>query len=265
MSFVPPEVALPIAQQNIAKALALDPNSANSHYVNAAIAVWTEWDWEKGEQAFLTALKLNPNNALCRMFYAHLLMILKRPDEALHHANLAHKLDPLRPFILGLHAVVLTNAGDHSTAIDQAEKALTIEPDHFFAKSFLEAEHWSNGDYIKSMEEMKFCFSMIYGKNDHELLTRIDNTFKIEGYKPALELIINALEGLNESEKFSTILGMWYLRMDDYNQALKWFEIGYEAHHPNMPYISTNISGFQKLAGHPKYTKLIEKMNLPTD
>ena len=33
--------------EHLNKALALDPNSAEAHYINAGIAVWTEFDWEK--------------------------------------------------------------------------------------------------------------------------------------------------------------------------------------------------------------------------
>ncbi len=104
MSFIPPTIAIPKIYENLNKALELDPNSANAHYIKAVIAVWTEWNWEKGEEEFKKSIELNPNNALCRMFYAHLLNILHRPEEAIRQADLALKLDPSRPFILGLYA-----------------------------------------------------------------------------------------------------------------------------------------------------------------
>ncbi|MCD4710312.1 MAG: hypothetical protein K8R52_05655 [Bacteroidales bacterium] len=132
MSFIPPSVAIPKIYENLNKALELDPNSSNAHYTKAVIAVWTEWNWEKGEKEFIKALELNPSNALCRMFYAHLLMILHRSDEAIYQANLALKLDPLRPFILGLYAAVMKYEGDHQSAIDHEEKVLSIDPNHRF-------------------------------------------------------------------------------------------------------------------------------------
>lgn len=49
----------------------------------------------------------NLNNALCRMFYAHLLNILHRSEEAIQHADLALKLDPSRAFIVGLYAALM--------------------------------------------------------------------------------------------------------------------------------------------------------------
>ncbi len=89
------------------------------HIISKPIfAVWTEWNWEKGEEEFKKSLELNPSNALGRMFYAHLLNILQRPDEAIHQANLALKLDPQRPFILGLYAALMNQMGNYQSAIN---------------------------------------------------------------------------------------------------------------------------------------------------
>ena len=66
MGFASPEVAIPIAYENLNKALELDPNSVYSHYVAGLFAVWGAWNWEQGEQEFLKVLEIQPNNALCR-------------------------------------------------------------------------------------------------------------------------------------------------------------------------------------------------------
>ena len=80
----------------------MDPNSAQAHYVAAILAVWTEWDWEKGEREFLRSIELDPNNALCRLYYAHLLMTLRRPDEANQQGRIGLELDPMEPLVLVL-------------------------------------------------------------------------------------------------------------------------------------------------------------------
>ena len=55
-------------------------------------------------------------------------MILRRTDEAVHQANIGLKLDPLKPLVLGLYAVVMLNEGEYESAILHFEKALAIEP-----------------------------------------------------------------------------------------------------------------------------------------
>jgi Tfp pilus assembly protein PilF len=78
MIFLAPSIAIPGIYENLNRALELNPNSSIAHYTKAVIAVWTEWDWEKGEREFKKSLEINPSNALCRAFYAHLLGILDR-------------------------------------------------------------------------------------------------------------------------------------------------------------------------------------------
>ena len=72
MGHVSPEIALPNIYKNLNKALELDPDYAGSHFTNGIIGVWIEWDWEKGEREFLTAIELNPNDALSKLYYSHL-------------------------------------------------------------------------------------------------------------------------------------------------------------------------------------------------
>ena len=79
------------------------------------MAVWDEWDWEKGEKEFLKTLELNPNDALCRIYYAHLLMILRRHEEALQVLTDSWDLRPSYNHEGYLH-------------IQAAEKALVLFP-----------------------------------------------------------------------------------------------------------------------------------------
>ena len=141
------------AYKYLDKALEIDPNSAQAHYVKALFAVWR--DWELGEKEFLKTLELNPNHALARLYYAHLLMILRRSDEAVHQASLGLELDPMRPLILGLSGMVMIDKGDYPAAISAFEKARTIAPDFRFAFNILPAQYL-NGDYedwIKTWEK----------------------------------------------------------------------------------------------------------------
>lgn len=258
MGFVPPSIAIPKIYQNLNKVHELDHNSAISHYIIAVIAVWTEWDWEKGEAEFLKSLELNPSNALCRMFYAHLLMILHRYDEALTQAEEAVRMDPHRPLILALHSVVLMNAGDYDLAKSQVKKAHSLKPDHYFVKRRLHEVYLLEGDHKKAFElyldGKKFMFD---GVTIAELL----RTFDEQGHHAALEKVIN--EHIKAGrDRYAPDLGGIYAELEKYDEAIICLEKAYEMRKPSMPYLSIGNRP-DSIRKDPRFIKLLEKMNLP--
>ena len=258
MHIAVPSIAIPIIYEYINKALDLDPNSANSHYVNALIAVWTEWNWEKGEREFLKVLEFNPNDAMYRIYYAHFLMIMKRTDEALYQANLALELDPLRPLVLGLYSVVMNYTGDYQSAITHAEKALAIDPDNRFAKGQLANAYLHCGDYERWFEGWKKRAWW-----DDEVIASIEKVFHEHGYFAAVEEMIKVNEEVKrKGGRISERGQAWrYLQVKKYDKYLDYLEKAYEFHDPNMPYIS--LYDYDQLRDHPRFIELLKKMKLP--
>jgi tetratricopeptide (TPR) repeat protein len=85
--------------ENLNKAMELDNDISDIHYLNAWIA-YNEWNWKKSEEEFLKALAINPNHSHARLIYSYLLtFVLQRHDEAQAQAELAYSLDPLNPII----------------------------------------------------------------------------------------------------------------------------------------------------------------------
>ena len=50
--------------------------------------------------------------------------------------------------------------------------------------------------------------------------------------------------------------------LNQYENAMKWLEIGYEFHDPNMPYITTGLGAFDSLYNDQRFQDIVEKMNL---
>ena len=258
MGFVPPSIAIPKIYENLNKVQELNPNSAVSHYIIAVIAVWTEWNWEKGEKEFLKSLELNPSNALCRMFYSHLLMILQRSDEATTQAKEALRLDPLRPFILALYSVVLRNTGDYESAKIQALKALSIDPYHYFSKRQLHKVYNLQGDHNKAFELFLEGKQFVF---DEETIAELLETFDEQGHHAALEKVIIEYNKTMQ-DRYSLDLAGIYAFVNRYDEALLCLENAYEMRNPNMPYISTGY-WHDSIRNDPRYIELLKKMNLP--
>ncbi len=257
-SLAPSSVTIPNMFENLNKAIELDPNSSFVHYCSALVNGWTAWNWEKAEQEFLKVLEMNPNYAFGHMYYAHLLSCLRRNDEAVSHCRTALDLDPLNPMIQALSTLVLASAGEYKEVISMAEKALSIVPDHPVALANLAAIYAIIGEYRKSIE-----LWTTYLYLDEDARKSILLTFDQQGIEAALKEFITKLE-LATGDNLPMELGQLNAWLGDEAKALSWYEKGYEAHHPMMPYINTlfTSAGPFKI-DDPGFDSLILKMNLP--
>ncbi len=255
---VPSSFANPMIHENINKALEMAPNSSYIHYVNALIAVWTEWNWEKGEREFLKVLEMNPNDAYCRAYYAHLLMILRRTDEAYKQGKLSLELDPLNPLIQGLFGAVLLDRGDYDEVLSLAKKI----PNHPMAMFLMEATYYAQCDYQNSFEALIQYFQFLL---DKKTIFDIQKTYEEEGYKAALENAVNALEEKAQNSFVMPTDLAWFYRseLNKPERTLELLEKGFETNDPGMPYISTNVySAIDYVKDNPRFIELLKKMNL---
>ncbi len=246
--------------ENLTKANELDPNFIDYNFINAIISTWTEWDWEKGEREFLKALAVNPNHVMSRMYYAHLLMILQRTDEALVQAKLALDLDPKNPMILSLYSTVLKGAGQHRLVLEFIEKALSIDPGHSFTRGQLGRAYYNLGEYVKDLELKKNYLTRVLGK---ETVPDLDSIYNEQGRQAAYEEVVRLVELYSEEDYYRPIsLALDYYRIGAYEKALGELEKGYEMHDPNMPYIGTGTR-YEALHDSARFLNILDCMNLP--
>mgnify|MGYP000069166700 CR=1 FL=1 len=131
--YEPPSVAAPKIYENLNKAMELDPDLAEVHYLSAMIAHLVEWDWEKSEREFVRTLAINPNDSYSRLLYSQLLLILQRNDEALAQRELAVSLDPLNPAAKLIYSGTLVLAGDFKAALSVAEELVAVNQEDMSA------------------------------------------------------------------------------------------------------------------------------------
>jgi len=262
MGYESPEVAGPMIFENINKAMELDPDLPDLHFTIGIIAVWTEWNWDKGEKEFLQALAINPNDAMSRIYYAHLLTILQRSDEAVTQGQLAVDLDPLNSLIHALYAEVLADIGDWQAALDQIDEALTIDPENFFAYGFQDVVAYHLHDYNRAFKALKVLLpSMLIEDN---IINDIERIFNEQGIESAYEAVFHPMEmGAQDGNIAPFDISMRYNLMNQPEKTMDWIEKGFEIHDPNTPYIGTGLMASDQLRTNPRYIDVLEKMNLP--
>jgi adenylate cyclase len=262
--FMPKSVTLPNTYKFLNKALELDPNSAQALYVKATNAVWQEFDWEQGEKAFLRSLELNPNDALCRVYYAHFLMCMRRNAEAVQQANLSLELDPMKPLLQGLYAMVMRMDGEYESAIEHFKKALAIDPNDVISfgnlKTTLMDFAYSGGDYERWFE---LWGEKVRGNWKEEGRMAVLNAFHEKGYIAGVEemFAMNEKYGDIGCRMTPRIKFRRYLKLGETDKAMDFMEQMYELQEMDMAYLATN-EYYPYLKDNPRYTELLQKMNL---
>jgi serine/threonine protein kinase len=256
-----PSVAAPQIIENLNKALALDPDLAEAHYLSAMIAHLVDWDWEKSEKEFLRALAINPNDALSRGLYAQLLLILHRKDEALAQNELALSLDPLNPMMKQINIGTLLQAGEYQASLSLAEKDLADDPDNFNLNQMIEIAAYRLKQYDKALRAVRHVLPFPL---EEEAYKDIERTYSESGIVKAYEKIVERLEKHAESQPVAFWdMAFRYLMADRPDKAMDWVEKGFEMHDPLMTYNTTPARYFDRLFGDPRFIAICKKMNLP--
>ncbi|MCM2311132.1 MAG: tetratricopeptide repeat protein [Steroidobacteraceae bacterium] len=126
-SGVPLKSALAQAEPAVARALALDPSSAEA-WASAAAIEMAKQQLDRSESMFQRAIGLNPNLATARHWYSLLLRDSGRLDEALAQIEQAVAIDPLSSVMRDVLGGTLEAKGRFPEAMNAYRKALTIDP-----------------------------------------------------------------------------------------------------------------------------------------
>lgn len=255
-----PSVAGPRIIENLNKALALDPDLAQAHYLSAIIAHLVDWDWEKSEKEFLRSLAVNPNDALSRGLYAHLLLILHRKDEALAQDELALSLDPVNPMVKLTHIGTLLQAGEYQASMSLAEEALAEDPDNFNLNQMIEIAAYRLKQYDKVLRAVRHVLPFPLEEVAYREIEMIHGE---SGIVSAYEKILERLEKYAASQPVGFHdMAFRYIVAKQLDKAMDWVEKGFEMHDPLMTYITTPARYFDALFGDPRFIALCQKMNL---
>jgi TolB-like protein len=256
----PPSVAGPKILENLNKAMELDPDLAEVHYQNAVIAQLVEWNWEKSEKEFLKALAINPNNALYRLMYAQLLLILDRDDESLEQRELAISLDPLNPATKLMYIGTLVQAGDYKTSLSLMEEALATNPEDININGMLEIVAYKCKDYDKVIRAVKYSLPITI---EEDAFKGIEKIYSESGIAKAYEEIMKHLEKYAENNYIGfSEMAIRYIIANQPDKAMDWIEKGFELHDPIMTYITRSGHFFDTMFGNPRFIAICKKMNL---
>ncbi|HEY5690604.1 MAG TPA: hypothetical protein VIS49_04025, partial [Cyclobacteriaceae bacterium] len=251
--------AAPYVQEATAKALSLGSDHPEIHYLLAITNTWGNWNWEEAKKEFEITLNMNPNNAEARAHYAHYLNILNRSNDAESQMNKALELETDNWLVQALYGMYLNHARAYPKALSRLNKLLENDPSNTIALAALWTIYHNMGQYDKALETAKVLYSE---RREYRAVEMLITGNQEGGYKVAMERVAEAfIEKMDTTYFAHWQIATLYTRAGNQNKALEWLQKAYEAHDPNMPYISCDPI-FDKIVDHPGFQIILSKMEL---
>ncbi len=144
---LPPGASYPRARAAAQRALELDENQADAHANLGLVKRDYDRDWVGAEKEFQRALELDPHSATALQWYAELLTMTGRFDEAEAKISEAQQVAPLSLTIRAVHGWVLMSAGRPEDARQQLDSAIAMNGDFQLSYWFLGQLAYARGDY----------------------------------------------------------------------------------------------------------------------
>ena len=260
---MPPTEAMPLARAAAQKALELDPNSVEAHASLATVELTYDWNFPAAEQELKRAIALNPNYEWAHHIYCALLISSGRPDEAIAEARKAVEVDPLSVPARNIFALILVQAGHTDESIQEDLKTLEIDPNpvHLgMIHSRLQESYESKGMHKEAFEEH---LKILQGADSKEIdLHR--RIYAEKGWRGIDELDLQrTLDAWNKGHwHFDAFaIANIYVHLGDKDQAFVWFNKCIDIR-STMMYLIGAGPGLASIRSDPRYAELKHRMGL---
>jgi TolB-like protein len=239
------------------KALELDGNLAEAHAVLATIYHYRDWDWERAEEAYQRALKLNPNYSTAHQYYAEHLAVLGKHDEARMHMNRAVELNPFSFIIRNMSARLYYHQGNFIASLQELEMSDGIEEGHWRTPEYRFLSYWQLGRESEAFESLLTLMSY----NPRYDLETAKIIFSESGLKAVFQWSVD----LDIAASQENIISSYYMARDlsllgKDQEVLDWLEKALELHQTRV--IRREFS-FKDLHDHPRFQAILKEMGLP--
>lgn len=248
------------AHDAASKALALDARLAEAHNSEAYVKIYRDWDFKGAEEEFQKALAINPNYATAHQWYAELLSLEGRHDEAIAQVTRALELDSQSAVVHHQAGQVFRTARQYSRVMPEYEKSLQLDP-QFFANYFaMYRLYRETGDYEKAIDAGQRQASFM-NQGYQKALARAARAYDTGGRQAFLRksLAVWATTGWGVSRYYEA----WdYAALGDLDSSMRVLEQEYRRHNPMVLNARTDPE-LDVLRSDPRFQALLRKIGLP--
>lgn len=240
------------------RALELDPSLAEPHATLGFIRTFWEWNKQEGERELEEAIRLNPNYATARQWYAMHLVVTGRAQEAEVEMARALEIEPQSPVMLADMGQVLYFNHKYDEAIKFCQKALSIDPGFFNAHQYLYEIYTAKGLSDGALQEfltLDKTSGVARAPIDPEKLTRAYRT----GGKRAMWTTVLLTLRQHFPDEFES--ARYYSRLEEKTKALHFLQLAIARHDFRSAFVIADPA-FDNVHSGPEFALLVKRIGL---
>jgi TolB-like protein/Flp pilus assembly protein TadD len=258
-----PREAFPKAQAAVDRALALEPELAETRTAQGLIRHLFDWDMAKAEENFRYAMQLNPRYAPAHQFLGQCFADHGRFAEAREQVRRAIELDPLTPVFMRNKAMYYYRERNWEASLAAAREGLEIAPEFPWL-------HQSAGLALLELGQTDEGVDAL--RRSAALARNLPFATGFLGYglaragltAEARAILATMKEGGNSGYCPPLEIARVYVGLGELDEAMRWLEQAYEARDSWMIRLALDPS-FAPLRADPRFDSLLRRVGLAQD
>ena len=254
---LPSNEIFPQARAAAKKAIEIDDTLAAAHAQLGFITFWYDWDWGASENELRRALELDPNGADSHLLYAHLLSNTGRHAEALAEAKRARELDSLNLRINALEAQFLIHAGRTDEALVRLQQTLDMDSNYFLAHLYASSAYIEKGMYSEAIGEARRARE-ISGARSTYSEAFLGYALAKSGKEAEARSVLG---GLLKSSAEGYHIALIYNGLGQHDEALTWLERACAQRNKGIVFLKVEPK-WNNLRSDPRFQDLLRRVGL---
>jgi TolB-like protein/tetratricopeptide (TPR) repeat protein len=253
-----PRDAFARASEAVSRALAIDPDLAETHSSLALLKLGLDWDFPAAESELRRAIELDPTLSLPRIYLAWVLVLRGDPAGGLVEARKAQEIEPLSPLVNAGVGFTLYLSRRYDEAIVELEKSLEIEANFLLAIHFMamcRAQQSRIADAIALSEQ-----TVAMSDRAPFYLGLLGHFCARAGQHTRVDALIEELQRLSAVKYVPPhCMAYIYAGMNDLDRAVEWEAKAYDDGASPFNYFSPVIDNLQR---DPRHAAELRRMGL---
>lgn len=219
-----------------------------------------KWQWTEAEREFQTALALDENSGKAHQWYATLLEIERRYDEAETHLKRAVEIEPLSPNYNADLCELYYFTNRTGDAFAQCRKTQQINPD-FSYNHALKYIYINQKRYDEAAQEFVED-SVRHGENEAQAKNAAwYRAYKKDGFRGWIQTEINTVEHRSDTQLHTYNLSINYALLGDREKTLELLENCFAGHNFMLPFVNARPE-FAFLRDDERFRNLMRRVGL---